>query len=213
MIKILNSSENELLKAFDIYNEAFPKSERLPIEILHNRIKEKKEIALGYYTNQSQDIHKFVGFATIFPLKNVEIMEKYDFNVLNYFAIDANFRNKNYGFDFLHQIINTYINENTILIIEIENPYTCEINSSQYKRLLFYRKFNCNEYPDFIYFMPSFSEEKTIEMKLLSVQGNLNNINTTRNIILDKNQLNTLKTAIYEQMYNLSKEDIIRLDL
>lgn len=211
MIKFLNNNENELLKVFKIYTEAFPLSEQIPIEMLHQRIKNKRENVLGYYQNCSDDKEHLIGFATLFSLQHFDKKEKYNFTVLNYFAIDNNYRGKNYGYLFLEEVINTIISNNTILIIEIENPYNSDPSSVEYKRLLFYRKINCVEYPDFAYNMPSFSDNNKIEMKLLSVIGKNKDLNQQNNIVLSHFILDEIKLAIYKQMYNLDESRIKEL--
>lgn len=194
MLKEINN-ETDIRKAFEIYLEAFPEYERFPKDILRKRIEDKSEQIFGYYAD-----NELLGFATVFNLGKV--FGKENFAVLNYFAMDKAHRGKSFGEIFLKQImVDSEIND-TILIFEIENPYQCSEKSNEYRRLNFYRRCGCIEYPDFQYYMPAFGGG-TVDMRLLSHGSSK---------LLTNEELITISIEIYKKMYYLCDDKILKLN-
>lgn len=192
------TNENEMRKAFDIYLEAFPAGERLPIEMLRQRFEEQSERIYAFYPEDSEQNpehnQELMAFATIFFLGKIIDSRPQSFAVLNYFAVSRQGRSKGYGEQFLKHLIDITHNDKQILIFEIDNPYQSELDSQEYRRLLFYRKSSVVEYPDFIYYMPAFGSGERIDMKLLSA-------GTSEPLSPD--ELAIIRDNIHRKMYNM----------
>lgn len=101
---IKNPKEIEKIK--ELYHEAFPKSERMPMRFLLRKAKKDFVDFLAIY-----DDEVFIGFTYI-------ITEGSLIYVL-YLAIDESVRSKGYGSRVLAQIKEMYSNNRIILIIEV----------------------------------------------------------------------------------------------
>lgn len=113
-------------KVIKLYNEAFPKEERIPIWILKRLIRKNKAHFYGIYDNE-----KFIGLIYNIYYKDIVFVF--------YLAIDKETRGQGYGSKILEFIKQTYTKHRIILCIE-----QMDKNSNNYeqrkKRKEFYIK-------------------------------------------------------------------------
>lgn len=173
-----------LANALDIYVRAFPSAERHPVKSIIDRISCGKEQLYGAIN----DSNEVIGIAMLWQLVLNEV------KVLDYFAIDDRFRGRQFGQLFLTEMINDYLADSEVLVLEIEDPYFAPFDSPEFKRLQFYRKFAPNEYPFYRYRMPNLSGEGFVDMRLLTI-GNQQK--------LSEDELDSIVLKIYKQMYSI----------
>lgn len=187
-MKLINNSI-DYSAAMSIYLSSFPNNERHSENKIFERIHSGKEQLFGYYSDNSE----LIGIALIWNL------EFRNYLVLDYFAITEIFRCRKFGELFLADIIHYCEAMQQTLIIEIENPYNSPDYSIERRRLNFYKKFNCIEFPDFNYSMPALDGSGIIDMKLLSINSNSDNRSIHK-------ELTDITIEIYKQMYYLDSE-------
>lgn len=119
-IKKLNKQEKEL------YKEAFPANERIPIFILKHLAKKDKADFYGIY-----DDEKFVGIIYIIYYKDIVF--------ISYFAISNKFRGNGYGGRVIDLIKNKYKENRIILNIEVLDEKASN-NKQRIRRKAFYEK-------------------------------------------------------------------------
>ena len=186
MIKIITNTDmiDEVMR---IYEDSFPVSERQSNIIIINRINSGEEKLIGYFNSQN----KLLGIALLWDLGVQNCI------LLDYFAISSEARGNNFGTQFIESIVKDFINEDQILVLEVENPYDMSPNSLEYRRLMFYKKFDCIEYPDYNYFIPAFDRSGYIDFKILTINRKH----------LKVNNISEIAYAIYTQIYSLLPEE------
>lgn len=121
-IDIKNSTECSE-KVIKLYNEAFPKEERIPIWLLKLLARKSKANFYGIYDNE-----KFVGLIYNIYYKDIVF--------IFYLAIDKELRGQGYGSKVLEHIKYKYSKHRIILSIEQVNK-----NSSNYKQRMKRKEF------------------------------------------------------------------------
>ncbi len=126
MTAVQATTEEQIQKIYDLYMEAFPKSERKPFEIMMEKQKEGAVDVL--YLEEAE---KFIGLA---------ITARYEDRVLlDYFAIDKQARGGGYGSAAIRLLLEFY--EGKRMILEIETPRVpCENREQRIRRKNFYHK-------------------------------------------------------------------------
>ena len=127
-IKLVEATgKDQIEKIYELYMNAFPKSERKPFSII---IKKQKEGTVDILSIENEN-NEFVGEA---------ITAKYkDLVLLDYFAIDPEKRSSGYGSLALALLQEKYNNKRFILEIE-RDDIDCENKEQRIKRKKFYLK-------------------------------------------------------------------------
>ena len=103
----------------ELYEEAFPKEERIPYERLLQLIREMNLDWTAYY-----DAQGLVGFTIVYPGKK--------YNRFWYFAVKSELRGKGLGQKILSQLIEKY--KGRTCILDMESPLQECNNQEQHKR-------------------------------------------------------------------------------
>lgn len=149
MLKISNATTSNMLnKVKNLYLTAFPKDEQKPFELILQKQKEGSIEILTIVNNET-----FIGFAITTHYKNLVL--------LDYFAIEEDFRNQKFGTSAFNLIKNKYSDKKFFL--EIENPKNieCKNKLERILRRKFYLKNSMLETPYLINLLG-------VEVKLLS---------------------------------------------
>lgn len=110
----------------NLYKEAFPKEEKMPIWCLKGLVRKNRAIFYGIY-----DKEKFVGLVYLIFYEDIVF--------LFYFAIEKELRGQGYGSQVLKAIQEKYAKYKIILNIE-EVDKNSDNYEQRYKRKLFYHK-------------------------------------------------------------------------
>ena len=137
-MKILDAiNSNNLANVEKLYYKAFPKEEQKPFDLILQKQKDGSVEILAIENNET-----FVGLAITAHYKNLVL--------LDYFAIEDDFRNRKFGTTAFNLIKNRYIDKKFFL--EIENPENLECNNKleRLRRRNFYLKNGVIELPYFV---------------------------------------------------------------
>lgn len=137
-MKILDAiNSNNLANVEKLYYKAFPKEEQKPFDLILQKQKEGSVEILAIENNET-----FVGLAITAHYKNLVL--------LDYFAIEDDFRNCKLGTTAFNLIKSRYIDKKFFL--EIENPENLECNNKleRLRRRNFYLKNGVIELPYFV---------------------------------------------------------------
>lgn len=137
-MKILDAiNSNNLANVEKLYYKAFPKDELKPFELI---LQKQKDGFVDILALESDGI--FVGLAITGTYKNLVL--------LDYFAIEDDFRNRKFGTTAFNLIKNRYRDKKFFL--EIENPENLECNNKleRLRRRNFYLKNGVIELPYFV---------------------------------------------------------------
>jgi GNAT superfamily N-acetyltransferase len=124
LIELKNSGEYKKIKS--LYYNAFPIHERTPLFILLRKRKLKNVAFYCIYNYQ-----EWIGFIYLIHNKNLLLIQ--------YFAINDNFRSKGYGEEVISKIKNMYNGYRIILGIE-KNDSKSKNDEQRIKRKRFYKK-------------------------------------------------------------------------
>ena len=158
-------------RVYNIMESSFPINE---IRSRQGQYELLKKENYSLYIKKEQG--KIIGFISVWDL--------YDFNFIEHFAIDKNYRNKGVGSKMLKQVIN---NSDKTVVLEVE-PI---INETTKKRVDFYTR-NGMFYHDFYYEQPALEKERErVELKIMS---------TT---LLTEQDFNKVKEILYKKVYKV----------
>lgn len=134
-MNLTKAYSKELLNSIEsLYNNAFPKNERKPFNLILEKCQNNQMEILAV----TEDDGEFLGLA-------ITIIHS-DIVILDYFAISPNHRGKNIGSEALQKIFNLYKDKR--LLLEIEDPDVVSENQAQrIRRKSFYLKNNMTVMP------------------------------------------------------------------
>lgn len=134
-MKLTKAYSKELLNNIEnLYNNAFPKNERKPFDLILEKCQNNQMEILAV----TEDDGKFLGLAITIVYSDIVI--------LDYFAISPNHRGKNIGSEALQHIFNIYKGKR--LLLEIEDPEVESTNNiERIRRKAFYLKNNMTVMP------------------------------------------------------------------
>ena len=124
--KTITKKFNDFEKFYELYLDAFPKSERAPLAFLFQRARKGIAKFDAYYDNDL-----FVGFTYTITVD--------DLTYLLYFAIKSDIRSKGYGAQILRFLQEKYPNNRIILNIEAEDENAAN-SADRIRRRNFYLK-------------------------------------------------------------------------
>ena len=181
-IKEINSIDFD--QAIEIYNNAFPENERLPLSKLKEKI-QNNQFQLWVTHEES----KVIFIAILCPLVNT------NFTLLGYMATAKNFRGKGIAKEFLLWWKNNRQSNNEYLLLEVENPNIGDEKEIKEKRVKFYQKLGANIINNVRYFLPELNNEKAPEMILMIYPCYHQNF-------IEGKLIKQLITSSYEQFYD-----------
>jgi ribosomal protein S18 acetylase RimI-like enzyme len=165
-----------------IYEASFPHKERHTVDVISQRIRSGKQFLFAWIDN-----NKIIGIALFWDLGVQKAV------IMDYYAIDIEYRNVGIGDNFLRQILAHFHSHNSNLIIEIENPFIDE-SEIKSRRMKFYEKLNFKIIKGFNYLMPSINNLGPVDMILM--------INPAVAIEkINKAEMKQLIGKIYQEMY------------
>jgi hypothetical protein len=189
--QITNTNNEYFTQALHIYYESFPSHERHPIDIILNRIIEKKsKLYVGIFNDQ------VVCMSLLWNINNLE------FVLLDYFAVHKKYRNKNIGTHFFLFLSNLIYSSNKYLIIEVENFLYGTNTSERIKRINFYLKNGAYILNDVNYILPSLDETEDTEM-LLMICPNY------QNDFIEKMKIEKMIKILYTDLYMKSADNYL----
>lgn len=189
--QITNTKKEYFTQAMHIYYESFPSHERHPIDIILNRIIEKKsKLYVGIFDNQ------VICMSLLWNINNLE------FVLLDYFAVHKKYRNKNIGTHFFLFLSNFTYSSNKYLIIEVENFLYGTNTSERIKRINFYLKNGAYILNDVNYILPSLDKTEDTEM-LLMICPNY------QNDLIDKKKIEKMIKILYTDLYMKSADNYL----
>ncbi|MCL4452477.1 GNAT family N-acetyltransferase [Ferroplasma sp.] len=181
-------SEEDFNNGINIYEEAFPPSEKRPVEdIKRNIAKDHEKMFIGKYDGNPAI------FIMMWPVNDS------DFLFLDYIAVKKEYRGKGLGSTFLKKIFDIEEGYNHV-IFEVENPNEGDNKSQRMKRIKFYRRAGAKTLTGFKYFLPPRNNNKSQEMKLM--------IMSRKSIkMVDGEKIQTVLEQIYTHIYNRKSDD------
>lgn len=151
-----DSQHPDFTAVIDIYQEAFPASERIPIPLVKTRINNADyQLFVGYQKSQ-------VVFMAI--LCNIADTK---FVLLAYIATQERFRNQKIGSKFFNYILPRLKQEEKYLLLEVENPQYGENPQLRNRRLNFYRRMGAQQLKDVRFAIPPLEGSLPVEMLLM----------------------------------------------
>ena len=193
--EIVNVDEDYFHQAIQIYDEAFPSNEKQSLDIIKNRILERKsKLVVGIIESE------------VVCMSLIWEFDSLDFVLLDYMAVSKNHRNNNLGtqlFQYLSKIISGI---NKYMIIEVEN-YLFGNNSTERKRRInFYIQNGAHVLDNVNYILPSLDGTIPTEMMLMiSPKYKNNSINSE--LVRD------LISRLYIELYKRNEKDIVLIKM
>lgn len=178
----------------EIYNEAFPESERRPVEFFIEMLqtgKSKLYIAIDGMTNS---FNYAQGFLLINPIK------KSPFCHLDYLAVRKECRGKQIGHVLLDYLSGILQDNNLIGILEAEHPDFGENKDIRKKRIKYYELHGAKLINNVYYALPDFAGEGIVEMQLMLM-------NLSNDSLPDTNSFIDAVKYIYKEFYAREADD------
>jgi len=142
--------------AIALYQRAFPPSEKLSVEILEEKISNKKfQLIIG------EDNSEVIAIAVLCPLSQT------NFILLGYLAIDEKYRGQGIGKHFMDYLKTHLKAQNKFLLLEVEHPQFGENRDIKQKRINFYYRLGAKSLDNIRYLLPNLAQEKSPEMLLM----------------------------------------------
>ncbi|MGC1246227.1 MAG: GNAT family N-acetyltransferase [Spirulinaceae cyanobacterium] len=151
-----NSQDPDFTAVINIYQEAFPLSERIANSWVKQRIDNGDyKLFVGYQ-------EKLVAFMAILsPITDTQ------FVLLAYIATQANYRNQGIGSKFLNYILPKLQQQEKYLLLEVENPQYGDDPQLRERRLNFYRRIGAQQLKNVRFAIPPLAENSPVEMLLM----------------------------------------------
>ncbi len=155
-LAIKNSQHPDFTAVINIYEEAFPPSERVATSLVEQRIDNGDyQLFVSYQENQ-------VAFMAILsPIRDTQ------FILLAYIATQTSFRNQGIGSKFLDYLLLKLRQEEKYLLLEVENPQYGNEQQLRKRRLNFYRRMGAQQLKDIRFVIPPLSRKSPVEMLLM----------------------------------------------
>jgi ribosomal protein S18 acetylase RimI-like enzyme len=154
----VDSSETAcFFDVYAIYLNAFPPEERQSKDILLERFQKGLNELFVLEADQ-----KILAFALLWPLSGIR------FTLLDYLAVDSEFRSSGYGSIMLSCLKTEMFDRKKHLVLEVENPDYGSDTLSKQKRIAFYLKNGAVLLSNVRYFIPALDfSNNPVEMRLM----------------------------------------------
>jgi predicted N-acetyltransferase YhbS len=181
---------SEFDAAMEIYREAFPPSERHPVDTIRERV--KSGLSRLYVATMNDEV---TFLALLWPLKES------NFILLDYMATKNTHRGEGIASAFMKMLRNKSENTEKHLILEVENPRFGDATQSE-KRVKFYKRHGARELENVRYLLPPLEGSTPTEMILMifpeykdeKISGR-----TVKDVI----------KQIYRELYNRQEDDAL----
>ncbi|MFM7450526.1 MAG: GNAT family N-acetyltransferase [Leptolyngbyaceae cyanobacterium] len=186
--EIKDVTQEDFRAAIQIYIDSFPQNQRLPVDLIIERVKAgTHKILVGLTENN------VVSMAILHPLV------KTGFVLLEYLAVHKKFRGQGVGVSFIEYIFQAFRHSNEYLIIEVDNPAFGDEKGDKIRRIRFYEKVGAVAIKDVRYLLPPLTGDIPTEMNLM--------IFPEYNQKIDGNLVRTIIKEIYQQVYSRNEND------
>jgi GNAT superfamily N-acetyltransferase len=175
--------------ALNIYREAFPSSERHPVEVIKQRIDSGKSTLIVGCVDR-----KVALMAMLWELKHTS------FTLLDYLATKESYRGKGLATAFLSKTFARFNAKGINLILEVEDPKYGNNKEERAKRVSFFKQNGAKELTNVRYLLPPLQGAIATEMILLISPGYTGET-------IDAQLLKAIITQIYSEVYSRSRND------
>ena len=193
--QILKISDIHFAKAINIYNESFPSNEKQPLSLIKKRITEKTSNLFVGLLNE-----EVICMALLWDFKDLE------FVLLDYMAVDKEYRNNKFGASLFKFLTNTIESCNKYMIIEVEDYLFGNNKELRKKRINFYIRngaYVLNEVP---YMLPSLDDTIPTEMTLMISPR-------YQKDMIDFEKIEKLIKQLYSDLYGKTEKDNLLLSI
>lgn len=130
-LELVKVDYQQFKKVYLRYRNDFPAIERRSYSLIISMLKKHISELLFLYSN-----HKVIGYAI------VNVTNKVDYIILDYFAIKKEYRSKGYGTIFIKQLINMYSDKKGILgeVELVEDGFSDNEKNRRQRRINFYNR-------------------------------------------------------------------------
>lgn len=178
-------------QAIQIYDEAFPSNEKQSIDIIINRINERKSrLVVGIIESE------VVCMSLIWDFNSLH------FVLLDYMAVSKNHRNKNIGSQLFHHLSKIIDSINKHMIIEVESHFFGNSCEERKRRINFYIQNGSYILNGVNYILPSLDDTLPTEMFLMISPNYKDNA-------IDKDVVKEIISHLYIELYKKNKNDIV----
>jgi len=193
--EIVNVDEDYFHQAIQIYDEAFPSNEKQSLDIIKNRVLERKsKLVVGIIESE------------VVCMSLIWEFDSLDFVLLDYMAVSKNHRNKKLGtqlFQYLSKIISGF---NKYMIIEVENHLFGNNSKERKRRINFYIQNGAHVLDNVNYILPSLDGTSPTEMMLMISPKYKNNF-------IDSELVRELISRLYIELYKRDEKDIVLIKM
>jgi len=193
--QIVNTEEDYFLQAIQIYEEAFPANEKQSLDLIKNRILERKsKLVVGIINSEVVCMSLLWEFDSL------------DFVLLDYMAVSKNHRNNNLGTQLFQYLSNIIRGINKYMIIEVENHLFGNNSIERKRRINFYIQNGAYVLDNVNYILPSLDGTSPTEMLLMiSPKYKSNYINSE--LVKD------LISRLYIELYKRNENDLVLIKI
>jgi GNAT superfamily N-acetyltransferase len=193
--QIVNTEEDYFLQAIQIYEEAFPANEKQSLDLIKNRIIERKsKLVVGIINSEVVCMSLLWEFDSL------------DFVLLDYMAVSKNHRNNNLGTQLFQYLSNIIRGINKYMIIEVENHLFGNNSIERKRRINFYIQNGAYVLDNVNYILPSLDGTSPTEMLLMiSPKYKSNYINSE--LVKD------LISRLYIELYKRNENDLVLIKI
>lgn len=184
-------SSGEFQEVLKIYTEAFPAKERIPTEILIQKLQNNSvQMWMAIFHGS------VIAMALVYPFKSC------DLTLLAYFATDKNFRGQGTG----TQMINFLLSRYSILVLEVEDPEFGDNLEQRQRRINYYRRLGAKEFKNVRYVLPALCGDIPTEMRLMMLSA-------LPQVIMAGNMVKLMIEDLYLNLYNQPKNNLLLQEL
>lgn len=184
-----DSSHPFVAAAFEIYQEAFPASERHPLERIHDRLRRGlNQLQVGLSGDE------VVFMALLWPLSNTS------FILLDYMATRTDHRHQGIGAEFMRHFTAALGKSSQHAIIEVENPAFGGNIAQRQARVRFYRRNGARLLQGLRYVLPPLHGDLATEMTLMVFPEYPGGV-------IPGTLARTLIIKIYQEVYDRDEDD------
>jgi hypothetical protein len=193
--QIVNTEEDYFLQAIQIYEEAFPANEKQSLDLIKNRIIERKsKLVVGIINSEVVCMSLLWEFDSL------------DFVLLDYMAVSKNHRNNKLGTQLFQYLSNIIRGINKYMIIEVENHLFGNNSIERKRRINFYIQNGAYVLDNVNYILPSLDGTSPTEMLLMISPKYKSNY-------IDSELVKNLISRLYIELYKRNENDLVLIKM
>ncbi len=189
--QITDTESREFWQSIATYYDAFPKSERQPLPKVIERVYSKKSLLFAVVNNNN-----VIAIAFLCDFADISFM------LLDYMAVDADFRNKNVGGLFFEFLKNKSKASGKHLVIEVEHFEYGDNPPERRKRIDFYLRCGALIMKNTPYKLHAFDNSEPVEMLLMIARCDGTEF-------FNSDEIETLIARIFTDVYEKEPNDIL----